>query len=189
MEKSMKVSQLFILFISFSSLLISLCLWLYSEPIHLKRLEVIRISKIQKVCMKDYARKRDYHIPERTVKQAQLKIDELLKLNPIFLESNQSKEITLGSNKIVLEKVTKVLNNMSEDVVLNISVHTDENGSNQYNLEVSQNRADRLKAYFEKRSNILLVTSIGYGEEFPRMESDEKLSNRRIEISLKRLQQ
>ena len=193
----MKMSRLLLLFILFSVLLIGLCLGVYAKPLHLKRLEAIRISKIQKVCMKEYARKRDYHVPIRSVEKAQLKINHLLVVKPmifdfdrdkLFAENNQTNETNLSSNKVALARVIDVLNNIREDVAVNIEVHTDESGSNQHNLKVSQNCADRLKEYVTKRSHIVLVTSVGYGEEFPRISSDENLSNKRIEIHLKKVQ-
>jgi len=191
----MKSSTLIMLFIFASSLLVVLTLWRYAKPLHFKRLEAIRISKIQKVCMKDYPRKRDYHIPKRDVESAQIKINKLLKINPIifeknngFKENNQSAEIMLHSNKVVLARVVDVINNVNEDVVLNIEVHIDDMGSNRENLKFSQNYADRLKSYIEKRSHIVLVTSIGYGEEFLYAQLDENLSNKRIKMSLKRVQ-
>jgi len=191
----MKSSRLIMLFIVTSSLLIVFVLWRHAKPLYFKRLEAIRISKIQKVCMKDYPRKRDYHISKRDVESAQIKINKLLKVNPIifekndgFKENNHSTEITLHSNKVVLARVVDVINNVNEDVVLNIEVHTDDRGSNRENLKFSQNYADKLKSYIEKRSHIVLVTSIGYGEEFPPAQLDENLSNKRIEMSLKRVE-
>jgi len=191
----MKISTLFILLISFSSLLIFLAIRVYAEDIYAKRLEAIRISKIQKVCMKEYPRKRELHIIERNIDMAQLKINKLLESNPIhfekedFLKESKSKEINLNMNKVVLARIIDVLNNMNEKIALNIEVHTDKTGTNQENLKFSQNRADILKEYMEKRSDVLLVTSIGYGEEFPLSTSDENLSNKRIEISLKKVKQ
>ena len=191
----MKTGTLFILFILFSSLLIFLGIWVYAEDIYLKRLEAIRISKIQKVCMKDYPRKRDHHIIERNADKAQLKINKLLAIQPLsfekegFLEENQSTELKRDTNKVVLARIIDVLNNMNETVVLNIEVHTDEIGSNQENLKFSQTCADRLKSYIEKRSELMLITAIGYVEEFPLYQSDDNLSNKRIEIGLKKVEQ
>lgn len=191
----MKSSTLLIWFIFSSSLLMVLTSWKHAKPLHFKHVEAIRISKIQKVCMKDYVRKRDYHIRKRSMDKAQVKINKLLAMNPILFdrdilskENNQSNEISLSQNKVALARVIDVVNNISEDVVLNIKVHTDVEGSSEHNLKLSQSQADKLKVYIGKRSNILLLTAIGYGEEFPHMESDENLSNKRIEMSLKRVQ-
>lgn len=184
------------IFVFSSFLLILLCLLTEAKPIHLKRLETIRLSKIQKVSMKDYPRKRDYHVRERNVVRANFKIDELLRRQPIIfgmnglsLDENESVEIKENNNKVILARVIDVLNHVNEDVVMSIAVHTNQRGSNRKNLKYSQILADKLKKYVTKRSNILLVTSIGYGEEFPLINVDKNVSNERIEIGLKRVQQ
>jgi outer membrane protein OmpA-like peptidoglycan-associated protein len=192
----MQKNRLLMIFVFSSFLLILLCLLTEAKPIHLKRLETIRLSKIQKVSMKDYPRKRDYHVRERNVVRANFKIDELLRRQPIIfgmnglsLDENESVEIKENNNKVILARVIDVLNHVNEDVVMSIAVHTNQRGSNRKNLKYSQILADKLKKYVTKRSNILLVTSIGYGEEFPLINVDKNVSNERIEIGLKRVQQ
>jgi len=190
----MKAKSLFLLFLLFSTLLILLSLFLYVTPLNEYRLERVRLSKIQKVCMKDYLRKRDKHIYVYSLEQAQQKIDRLLLKNPILFlphsssfEENSSVSTQPNQDKVTLARIVKVLNALNEEVALSIATHTDKVGSEQKNLKLSQARADRLKLYMEEKSNVFFVSSIGYGEELP-LTADKNGTNQRVEIHLKRIQ-
>ena len=181
----MKIRGILILFVFSSILLILLYLYLFAKPLHIKRLEEERIANIQKVCMKEYPRRRDSQILQRTVFEAEEKIHRLLEKKPILFDS-ASVDI---EDKVTLKAMIDILNNINEDVVLSISTHTDKDGSSKKNLKISQERADMLKEYIRERSKIILITSIGYGEELPLLKNEDNISNRRVEINLKRIQQ
>ena len=188
----MKARGIFLLFILSSIGIIFLYLYIFAKPLHLKRLEDERIANIQKVCMKEYPRKRDRGILQRTVVEADQKIQMFLAKKPIHFEPSSisidnNNTNLLNQNRVTLTNIINVLNNINEDVILCISAHTDKDGSAVKNLKLSQERADVLKDYILKRTHIVLITSIGYGEELPLVENKKNLTNRRVEISLKRI--
>jgi outer membrane protein OmpA-like peptidoglycan-associated protein len=188
----MKVRGIFVLFILSSLGLISLYIYLFAKPLHLKRLEEERIANIQKVCMKKNPRHRDRRVLERNVLEADRKIQEILLKEPIYFDSaevliDNNSTMRLNQKRVTLNKIIAVLNNINEDVVMNIAAHTDKEGSSIKNLKLSQERADVLKEYFQERTHIVLITAIGYGEELPLPKGTKKRSNRRIEINLKRI--
>jgi outer membrane protein OmpA-like peptidoglycan-associated protein len=77
------------------------------------------------------------------------------------------------------------------DFSLNISGHTDSQGSEDSNLRLSQARADAIKAYLIRQFKIddKRITAIGYGSSKPlveeRTDQDRKL-NRRVEFDIDR---
>ncbi|MBU1667888.1 OmpA family protein [bacterium] len=190
----MKAKSLFLLFLLSSTLLILLCLFLYATPLNEYRLEMLRLSKIQKVCMKEYIKKRDKHIYIYSLEKAQQEIDRYLQKNPLefvpnstSFEENNSVPTQPNLHKVTLAGITKVLNTLTEKVALSIATHTDKAGSQQENLKLSQARADILKAYMQEKSNVSFISSIGYGEELP-LTADINGTNRRVELHLKRIQ-
>lgn len=190
----MKANSLFLLFLFSSLLLIVLCLFLYATPLYEHRLEVIRLSKIQKVCMKAYSRKRDKHIYIYSFNQAQQRIKTLLLKNPIeflpdsaSIDINHSVQREANQTKVTLAHIVKILETIDEKVALTIAVYTDKEGTKQHNLKLSQERADKLKNYINKKIKISFISSIGYGEAFP-LRPDNNGTNRRVEIELKRIQ-
>jgi outer membrane protein OmpA-like peptidoglycan-associated protein len=87
------------------------------------------------------------------------------------------------------------LNRLSEILLkhrfhfIKISGHTDDIGSDTYNLTLSLNRAKRVKQYLVKKgiqSNFIEI--IGYGKSMPKVIGDTeeaRIENRRVEISIK----
>jgi len=107
---------------------------------------------------------------------------------PIVLEGitfafNKS-EITPESDQILM-KALKTLQAHS-DIVVEISGHTDNVGSNAYNQTLSQRRADAVKAWLVgKGIDASRINAVGYGEESPRVPNDTEDNmrlNRRIEF-------
>jgi outer membrane protein OmpA-like peptidoglycan-associated protein len=190
----MKVRGILLLFILSSIALILLYLYIFAKPLHLERIEKERIANIQKVSMKEYPRKRDRRFLQRNVLEAEEYIHRLLEKNPLYfspssisIDNNETKG--LNQNRVTLKAIINVLNNINEDVILSISTHTDQDGSSQKNLKLSQERADMLKVYIRERSELALITSIGYGEELPLPKITKKMTNRRVEMHLKRIKQ
>ena len=87
------------------------------------------------------------------------------------------------------------LNRLSEILLkhrfhfIKISGHTDDIGSDTYNLTLSLNRAKRVKQYLVKKgiqSNFIEI--IGYGKSMPKVigvTEEARIENRRVEISIK----
>jgi len=117
------------------------------------------------------------------------KEDDIVKVGvPIVLEG-----ITFATNKAnitpeseeVLAGALKTLKTY-KDIVVEISGHTDSDGSNAYNQKLSQRRAESVKAWLVARGiSADRITAVGYGEESPRVANDtadHKRMNRRIEF-------
>jgi len=175
-------------FVLLSTLLIVVTLLFTAKPLYLEKVKKERIAKIQKIYHKTYFRKRNIHTPKRSIKFAQIEIDTILTQTPIrfqnnsfSLEHNNSRE-----NFKTLAKVIDVLNNLKDDFILQIETHTDKKGSKRKNLKISQERADILKEYIEKRSKIIFISAIGYGEEI-KYKKRKKNQKRYLKINLKRI--
>lgn len=115
--------------------------------------------------------------------------DDVVQVNvPIVLEG-----ITFATNKYnitpesenILNGALKTLRTY-DDIVVEISGHTDSDGSNAYNQQLSQKRAEAVKAWLvSKGISSDRITAVGYGENNPRVANDtpdNKRMNRRIEF-------
>jgi len=183
--QDMPTKIIFLFFILLSTLLISVTLLFTAKPLYLKKIEKIRILNIQKVYHKTYFRKRNQHVPQRSIKFAQKKINEILINTPInfykgsyLLENNSSRK-----NYQTLAQIISVVNNLKEKIILEIKTNTNKKGSKQVNLKLSQQRADQLKRYMNSQSNIIFISAIGYGEEIQHKKNEKKY----LEITLKRI--
>ncbi len=115
--------------------------------------------------------------------------DDVIKIDvPIVLEgitfATNKYDVTPESEK-VLQGALKTLQ-VHKDIVVEISGHTDNVGSNAYNQKLSQRRADAVKAWLvSKGISADRITAVGYGEEHPRVSNDTEENrrlNRRIEF-------
>ena len=87
----------------------------------------------------------------------------------------------------VLDSVVLVVNEY-EKTLIEITGHTDSDGSDAYNQQLSERRANSVAAYFRSRQVVpeRLITE-GFGERFPVASNDTadgKQQNRRVEIRL-----
>lgn len=79
-----------------------------------------------------------------------------------------------------IDRVAKVLNQYPQTTI-QVAGHTDSRGSEQYNMELSQRRADAVKnALVQRGIDPMRMQSYGYGESQPISSSDAM--NRRVEI-------
>jgi len=115
--------------------------------------------------------------------------DDIVKIGvPIVLEgitfATNKSEITPESEKVLMQAL-KTLQTYPE-IIVEISGHTDNVGSNSSNQTLSQRRADAVKGWLvAKEISSSRITSVGYGEESPRVANDtaeNKRLNRRIEF-------
>jgi outer membrane protein OmpA-like peptidoglycan-associated protein len=71
---------------------------------------------------------------------------------------------------------------------LDIAGHTDDKGSDEYNLKLSQNRANAVKDYLVKKGvNAETITAQGFGESKPIVPNDNDSNrerNRRVEFKI-----
>ena len=115
--------------------------------------------------------------------------DDVVKIDvPIVLEgitfATNKYEVTPESDK-VLQGALKTLQ-VHKDIIVEISGHTDNVGSNAYNQKLSERRANAVKAWLvAKGISADRITAVGYGEEHPRVSNDTEENrrlNRRIEF-------
>jgi len=91
--------------------------------------------------------------------------------------------------KNTLEEISKTLESSfnKKDLDITINGHTDDQGTKEYNKELSEKRAEEVKTYFEQQldSNDLSFTTEGYGDTKPIASNDTEegqAKNRRVEI-------
>lgn len=115
--------------------------------------------------------------------------DDVIKIDvPIVLEgitfAFDKSDITPESDKVLMGALKTL--QIHTDIIVEISGHTDNVGSNAYNQKLSQRRADAVKAWLvSKGIPFERITSVGYGEEHPRVPNDTEDNmrlNRRIEF-------
>jgi len=173
----MKLIPLQYLFLMLSLGFILFTLFVNAPKLNDKRVEKIRLSKIQKVFYKSYMKRREVYVPNRSVSLAQKKIDAILKKNMLRfpIENGTKKRLT---------KLVKVINRVDDNVILAIEVYMRSRGSQKKDLITSQARADELKAYFTKRATSLpLITAIGYGSSLS--VKDKRVLEGRVELTLR----
>ena len=141
----------------------------------------------------------------QTIEEAQEKLERLLLTHPLLflpnsalLNYNKSNKIPLDNNKTVtyteenntkiLDEVVSILKSVSTDIALTITAHSEIEGKNSYNRQLSQKRADSVYQYLQAQHPVKFMNAIGYGEEFPlSREENRTILNRRIEIELKKI--
>jgi outer membrane protein OmpA-like peptidoglycan-associated protein len=97
-----------------------------------------------------------------------------------FDESNLS-----GEAKTSLDKLVQVLNTYA-DTNIELQGHTDSRGSADYNMALSERRANAVSGYLEEKGiSDSRLTIKGFGEEFPKYSnetSEGRSQNRRVEF-------
>lgn len=107
---------------------------------------------------------------------------------PIVLEgitfATNKSDITPESEQILMGALKTL--QIHKDIVVEISGHTDNVGSNAYNQKLSKQRADAVKGWLvNKGISADRIQAVGYGEEKPRVPNDtedNRRLNRRIEF-------
>jgi outer membrane protein OmpA-like peptidoglycan-associated protein len=86
-----------------------------------------------------------------------------------------------------INRIANVLNNYPQTTIL-VEGHTDQKGSEQYNMQLSQQRALAVKNALAQRGvDPRRIEAIGYGKSQPISSSDAM--NRRVNIVIKPVQQ
>lgn len=122
---------------------------------------------------------------EHDMSIAEITLNSYLILNNITFESNAAE---LSPESLMeLEGVIKLLQN-NPDIQIEISAHTDDIGTDEFNLDLSVRRARSVKEYMV-RNNIphFRMTSVGYGESnsiVPNDNEENRTKNRRVEIKV-----
>jgi OmpA-OmpF porin, OOP family len=115
----------------------------------------------------------------------QKKLDEILSRSSIEFESNST---TMTPRSLVtLDQLIDQLRHAPRTAI-EIGGHTDKYGEPDYNLQLSQRRADAVRRYFTKHGLPKQFTAVGYGASRPLSVAENRAGlqrNRRIELRVK----
>ena len=115
----------------------------------------------------------------------QKKLDEILARASIEFESNST---TMTPRSLVtLDQLIDQLRHAPRTTI-EIGGHTDKYGEPEYNLQLSQRRADAVRRYFTKHGLPKQFTAVGYGASRPLSVAENRAGlqrNRRIELRVK----
>lgn len=114
-----------------------------------------------------------------------VEIGQTIRLNNIFFDSGKA-TLKPESNE-ELNNVVKLLNN-SPNMEIEISGHTDNVGSDAFNLKLSDDRANAVMNYIVSQGiDQSRITAKGYGESKPIADNDTdkgRQTNRRVEFTI-----
>ncbi len=112
----------------------------------------------------------------------QLRLDERLDGEEIFFETNDS--AVHGDSYALLDDVAAILQGCS-GVRLRIEGHTDSQGAEDYNLDLSQRRAESVMRYLVDQGVAAdRLTARGFGERGTAGDETARLSERRVEFKV-----
>ena len=126
-----------------------------------------------------------------------VKRNEAIKLNNIFykydkFEANDAHMENYGLAKESMDYLYDIMSKYN-DMVIELSSHTDSRGSDDYNMKLSQRRADGVKKYLKDKGIAdNRIVSKGYGETLlvnkcgngAKCSDEEHLANRRTEFKI-----
>ena len=115
----------------------------------------------------------------------QKKLNEILARASIEFESNST--TMTPSSLATLDRLIAELQ-QSPRTAIEIGGHTDKYGEPDYNLQLSQRRADAVRRYFTKHGLPKQFTAVGYGASQPLSVAENRAGlqrNRRIELRVK----
>lgn len=114
--------------------------------------------------------------------------DEEIKMQvPDDLLFNFDESKLKSEAKATLDEIIKELEELPSGAVIHINGHTDDVGEADYNMELSERRAQSVLDYLQKNGDIghLNMSTHGFGETKPRQSNEEeegRSKNRRVEI-------
>lgn len=118
---------------------------------------------------------------------ARLDADRITLLSPITFEHGTATLTPEGVR--VADAVAQILR-ASPGLRIEIGVHTDSRGTEEYNLRVTQERADALLSYFAAHGvPRARLTAVGYGESRPidaNTTAEGREHNQRVELLVRR---
>jgi outer membrane protein OmpA-like peptidoglycan-associated protein len=125
----------------------------------------------------------------RTIRLVPLKAGNKISLNNIYFKENEAALTDFA--KLMLVELTHVLQ-QQKSLVIEVGAYTDDVGSDQYNIDLSQKRATAVKSYLvEKGADAKQLLTKGYGEVSPVAPNTTDASralNRRVEFKIVRVQ-
>jgi outer membrane protein OmpA-like peptidoglycan-associated protein len=122
---------------------------------------------------------------EITARLKKYKTGEVMVLRNTFFDSDKTE--LKAESKTELDKVAEMLNEQTT-MRIEISGHTDNSGKSEYNLRLSQGRAESVKAYLIAQGiSAGRIETRGYGDTRPIASNDTaegKALNRRTEMKI-----
>lgn len=123
--------------------------------------------------------------PPVEVKLLKLEVDAKLALRDINFESNSDKLTDVSFRE--LERVVQLMNE-NPSLRVEVAAHTDDIGSDNYNLNLSQKRARSVMDYLlQNKINVDRFVAKGYGESQAKVPNDNEANraiNRRVELKI-----
>lgn len=125
----------------------------------------------------------------KTIRLVPLKAGNKISLNNIYFKENEAALTDFA--KLMLVELSHVLE-QQKGLVIEVGAYTDDKGSDQYNVELSQKRAAAVKTYLvEKGADAKQLVIKGYGEASPVAANTTDASralNRRVEFKIVKIQ-
>ncbi|NEU30514.1 OmpA family protein [bacterium LRH843] len=139
----------------------------------------------QKIEKKVELKSTEIHVPDNV----EMTIDgtEVTMLVPDHLLFGFDEYALKDEAKETLNEISKTLDSFNKELDIVINGHTDNIGDKDYNLKLSQQRAEEVKAYLVNQGIVQdsTITTEGYGETKPVASNDDETGqakNRRVEI-------
>ena len=127
----------------------------------------------------------------KEIKLSPIKANESIVLNNVFFKFDSDELVS--DSKTELNKLFTLLSN-NPTIQVEIQGYTDSKGNNNYNLNLSQNRAESVRSYLIKKGiKNSRITAVGYGEKNPIAKNENsdgsdneegRALNRRIELKI-----
>jgi len=124
----------------------------------------------------------DYMEIKRDLYLTPIEVGQTVRLNNIFFEFNKAD--LLPESNAELERLVKLMND-NKKLEIEIGGHTDNVGSDQYNLDLSEKRVQSVLSYLKEKGITERVSGKGYGETKPVATNDTEEGrqlNRRVEF-------
>jgi outer membrane protein OmpA-like peptidoglycan-associated protein len=122
---------------------------------------------------------------EKKIRLVPLKAGNKISLNNIYFKPNEANLTTFA--QLMLVELTHVLE-QQKNIVIEIGAFTDDVGSNEYNLALSEKRAQAVKGYLLKKgASARQLLAKGYGETShvaPNDNDANRALNRRVEFKI-----
>ena len=124
-------------------------------------------------------------VREKTISLVPIKAGNKISLNNIYFEQNAADLTDFA--KLMLVELSHVIA-QQEGLIIEIGAYTDDVGTDQYNLELSQKRAIAVKNYLvEKGAKAEQLQTKGFGEKspiVPNTNDSNRALNRRVEFKI-----
>lgn len=122
---------------------------------------------------------------ELVIEEEKVKVGETIQLRNVFFAFNKADILPESNDE--LNKVVKFMKDQPT-VEIEVSGHTDNKGSNDYNMKLSQDRANSVKDYLVSNGiDAARITAKGYGETKPIATNATEYGreqNRRVEFTI-----